>query len=555
MQTPECARAIRLPACIFCTAAALWGSWLVLVGIAQPPPDRPVNRGVRKGDWPQLGGTPHRNNVADKQTIPTEWDIKTGQNIKWSAPLGSQTYGSPVVANGHIYVGTNNGGRVGRDVLLCLRESDGTLLWQYSCPTPPRSREIHLCQIGGLCSSPVVEGDRLWFVTNRAEVICLDTEGFRDGENDGPFVSEKPADAADLWDEQHEADVVWSFDMLKELNVQQHNQLAICSPTIWGDVLFICTCNGVSENHKKVPAPDAPSFLAMDKNSGKVLWTDNSPGENIMYVQWSSPAIGVFDGVPQVIFGGGDGWLYSFRADRSEDGRPILLWKFDANPKGTIDRPKGGRRIPILAAPVIHDGLVYAALGHGPEGVERPGHLWCVDPTKHGDVSAELVVDEVVVPNPQSAVVWHYSAHDQNGNGKLEFDETMHCTLGGPAIKNGLLFIADASGLIHCLDARSGKQHWTCDLLCSTTSTQLIVDDRVYVADTDGAIAILSLSADLSKSTKMVNQEDQFPDIRVPLRKIDMELPMHTTPIAANGVLYIATDNRLFAIAPDPQKK
>jgi len=32
----------------------------------------------------------------------------------------------------------------------------------------------------------VVEGDRLWFVTNRGEVICLDTKGFSDGEDDGP---------------------------------------------------------------------------------------------------------------------------------------------------------------------------------------------------------------------------------------------------------------------------------------------------------------------------------------------------------------------------------
>jgi len=561
------AAGIRLPVCTICSAAVLWGSWLLVVGTAQPPPDGPYNRGVGKSDWPQLGGTPSRNNAPDDQKVPTEWDVKSGKNIKWSVPLGSQTYGNVVVANGQIYVGTNNGGgyltryppQVDLGVLLCLRESDGTFLWQYSSEKLPTGR-IHDWPMVGICSSPVVEGNRLWFVSNRGEVVCLDTDGFRDGENDGPFTSEKPANAAVFWEEQHEADVVWSFDMMKELGVRQHHA-AICAPTTWGDVLFICTSNGVDESHRLIPAPDAPSFMAMDKHTGKVLWTDNSPGNNILHGQWSCPAVGVFDNVPQVVFAGGDGWLYSFRADRWEDGRPILLWKFDANPKDSIYRLAQCTRNPIIAVPVIHDGLVYVAVGEDPEHGEGPGHLWCVDPTKRGDVSAELVVDEdghplphqriqanasplelfrfrtdewdqldkgnvpqslqirfkqvglplppsfevkskvkgqqwilangrernillsatfptlltasldvqpVVIPNPKSAVIWHYNGHDRNGNGKLEFDETMHRTIGSPVVKNDLLYIVDESGLAHCLDAKNGKQHWTCDLLASS---------------------------------------------------------------------------------------
>src|SRR5581483_7606816 len=69
-----------------------------------------------------------------------------------------------------------------------------------------------------------------------------------------------------------EADVVWSFNMMKELGVSQHN-MATCSPAIWDDTLFICTSNGVDESHINLPAPDAPSFIAMDKHTGKVLWT------------------------------------------------------------------------------------------------------------------------------------------------------------------------------------------------------------------------------------------------------------------------------------------
>src|SRR5262249_44695299 len=86
---------------------------------------------------------------------------------------------------------------------------------------------------------------------------------------------------------------------------------------------------------------------------------------------------------------------YSFRADRWNKRRPELLWKFDGNPKDSVYR-LGGRssRLGIIAIPVIYDGLVYLAMGEDPEHGEGPGHLWCIEPTKRGDVSPDLVVDE-----------------------------------------------------------------------------------------------------------------------------------------------------------------
>src|SRR5262249_53921915 len=126
--------------------------------------------------------------------------------------------------------------------------------------------------------------------------------------------------------------------------------------------------------------------------SGKVIWSDNSPGKNILHGQWSSPAYGVLGGVPQVIFGAGDGWLYSFQADAGVDGKPTLLWKFDCNPK-EAKYVLGGRadRNHIIGRRVIHEGLVYVAVGEAREQGEGVGHLWCIDPTKRGDVSSELV--------------------------------------------------------------------------------------------------------------------------------------------------------------------
>ena len=143
------------------------------------------------GDWPMWGGTPDRNMVSNMKGLPTTWDIKTKKNVKWVASLGSQSYGNVVVAGGQVYVGTNNEGmrdpkQAGdRGVLMCFRESDGEFLWQHTNEKLASGR-VNDWPYQGVCSSPLVEGDRLYYVTNRCEVYCLDTQGFRDGKNDGP---------------------------------------------------------------------------------------------------------------------------------------------------------------------------------------------------------------------------------------------------------------------------------------------------------------------------------------------------------------------------------
>ena len=82
------------------------------------------------------GGTPQRNMTSPMKNLPESWDVKTGKNIKWKAQLGSTSYGNPVVADGKIFLGTNNANPRNpeitgdKGVLMCFRESDGKFLWQ-----------------------------------------------------------------------------------------------------------------------------------------------------------------------------------------------------------------------------------------------------------------------------------------------------------------------------------------------------------------------------------------------------------------------------------------
>ena len=230
-----------------------------------------------------------------------------------------------------------------------------------------------------------------------------------------------------------------------------------------------------------------------------------------------------------------------------------LIWKFDLNfktSKWTFGRRS--TRNGILATPVLYDGRVYVASGQYAYNGEGPGRLVCIDPTKVGDISSELAVDAAgqplpesrlqtvdpakgqrAVPNPNSGLVWDYTGSNRNGD-KIGFAEKFHRTNSNVTIKDNLLVVADGSGLIHCLNAKTGRKHWGHDSFGSVYASPLIVGENVYIANEDGIILIYRLTA----------------EPQVPFANIETDGgPIYTSPIFANGVLYVATRSWLFAIA------
>jgi len=448
------------------------------------------------------------------KNLPAEWSVEAGKqkNVKWAAKLGTRAYAGAVVAGGKVFIATNREDPAKGGVLKCLRAADGQLLWQALHEELPQ--EITKDGINsGVAATPAVEGNRLYYVNNRGEVICADTEGFHDGKNDG--VQDEPAQG------KTDADVVWRLDMLKELDVYPH-KVPACSPLVVGDLLFVTTCNGVDE--ETVRSPKAPSFIAVDKRTGKVKWTDNSPGDKIILGQWSNPAYAEVNGKGQVIFGGGDGWL---RAFEPQTGKPI--WQFDCNPKAAKTGPRGGRNY-LVSTPVVYDNKVYVGVGQEPGQGVGPGHLWCVDLTKTGDVSpVNDNFDPKAEANKGSALVWHLGGPIPKGGDR---DYAFYRTVGACAIHDGLLYASDIAGYLYCLDAATGKQHWVHDMKAEVWASPYYADGKVYQATKDGDVHVLAHGKELK-----------------PLGKIEMNEAISCAPVAADGVLYVVTDKNLYAIA------
>src|SRR5262249_2749678 len=157
-----------------------------------------------------------------------------------------------------------------------------------------------------------------------------------------------------------------------------------------------------------------PSFLAVHKRTGRVVWKSAAPGRNILHAQWSNPTYATAGGVPQVIFPGGDGWLYAFEPRGGQ-----LLWKFDCNPKAAVyTLGGGGTRHHCVATPVVWENKLYVGVGDDPEHKKGVGHLWCIDlvravthrrTNKGHDVSpVNDAFDRRAAVNKRSALAWHY---------------------------------------------------------------------------------------------------------------------------------------------------
>jgi len=507
-------------------------------------------------DWPQWGGRSERNFVSDERGLPAAFNPAgekaeggkkvpvPAENIKWIAKLGSQTYGNPTVSGGRIFIGTNDASfldprikKTQGGLILCLEEATGKVLWQLPVPRmKTKDDNFNYDSLNlGVCSSPTVDGDRVYVVSNRGEVLCLDTSGQANG-NDGPFKDEgqymagtgelpaKPgrfdkasAPPPPVEVQPTDGDILWRYDFLAEVDSWPQDAVD-CSILVYGDYLYVCPSNGVDKSHKRIPSPNCPDILVLDKKTGKLVAVNDPPvGNAIFHGEWSSPTLAQVPDKTLVVWGGGDGVCYAFDAkpgpgEAGKPGKLQTVWTFDCNPPH--NKVRDGKPLPynknhegpseIIATPVFYKGRIYVDVGQDSRHGDGPGCLSCIDATKTGDIT-------------DSGKVWQC------------FD--VQRSFSTVSAADGLAFVADYAGIVHCLDADTGQAYWTHDLGAHVWGSTLAADGKVYIGDEKGKVTVLACSKE-----KKVLHEARF------------GVPVYTSPIVANGVLYIATQTHLYAI-------
>jgi outer membrane protein assembly factor BamB len=449
----------------------------------------------------------------------------------WELKLGSHQYSIPTVDRGRIYLAANDAGvdRPGYTptaggVLMCVDQATGELIWRLLIPRyfdgikPPFHFDQWSC---GVCSGPVVEGDRVFVIGNRGEVLCLDREGQANG-NDGPVVDELAymgiTNAPDAGLKATDGDIIWRYNLITGLGVVLHD---VCGSTLLvdGDLIYACTSNGIDDRHNLVPRPLAPSLIALDKKTGRLVARDDENiGQRMMHCNWSSPSAGRVNGKTLIFFGAGDGVLYAFEPPQPSPGSEVQIfkkvWSYDCNPPEY--RLRDGQPVPysthsknspdgpseIIGTPVFHQGRVYVAIGQSPLHGTGRGCLSCVDAVTGKKVWASELVER---------------------------------TLATAAIADDLLYLPDSTGNLHCFDAGTGQRQWVQPLGAKLWGASAFVADGKVYASTEASV-LWTLKA--GRELQVLS--------RTRLKSIAI------TPAAANGVLYLPTQRSLLAIPGKP---
>ncbi len=483
-------------------------------------------------DWPQWGGTCSKNMAADETPLPESFvpgrkdtrtgvvDMETARNVKWARGVCLSTYSTPVIAGGKVFIcGYDKPG----GVIVCRDEETGNVVWRWQ--GGPAAHGF------GICSTPIVENDRLYVVNQGCVVMCLDVNG----EPDGP--------------DGRKARVLWTFDM-KEAFHTEPADVHCGSCVIDGELLYVPTSNGIDplgDRQYKMFAytnepgskggrvivddpevyntvsPDCPNVVVLEKESGRLVGADDAPiAKNLLKGQWSSFAAGTVGGRRLVFYGGGDGRCYAFQSLATVPRQPVKLttaWSFDCNPaeyKVFGDMPlivhyyRGDTRwggalnenhgaflgmSEIIGTPVLYKNRIYVAIGRDCSMGRGRGALQCIDAAKAGDIT-------------DSGRIWTYQGLDRS------------CST--VSIADGLVYIADVAGRLHCVDAETGDAYWVHEtkskhLLGST----LVADGKVYMPTARGLFVLAA------------GKEERL------LGRISLGAPIHSTPVAANGTLYV----------------
>ena len=248
-------------------------------------------------EWPQWRG-PDRTGVSSETGLAKSWP-SDGPPSVWSISNLGEGYGSLAVKGDRIYVQ----GVQGREsAVFCLNRRDGKTVW-----TTPLAARMEQDRGDGPRGTPTLDGDRIFALAENGELVCL---GVQDGKK------------------------IWRRNILQDFEGRNPHWLLSESPLIDGDHLIV------------KPGGANACIVALDKNSGKTVWTSQGLSDGAAY---SSCIIADVEGVRTIM-------ALTDRAGvgvRASDGKPMWSYERVAN------------RTANVATPVFHDNKVFYTSAYG----------------------------------------------------------------------------------------------------------------------------------------------------------------------------------------------
>ena len=353
-------------------------------------------------------------NTANAQTLAQAWSFGTGDWVT----------GTPIVADGVVYIGSWDG------KMYALRERDGSVVWSYNASTLPVDR----CNTTyGIDSTAALSGGRLFFGNGLAQLTALNA-------TTGQLIwRNQLADAAQAFH-------IWA------------------SPLVFDGKIYV----GLA-SHCVNPCVTG-RLVCVDANDGHVLWSfGTAPEGSLGGAVWSSAAV---DAGRRMIYVGTGNYctgtdLHSSAIIALNADTGALLWRFKRLPAGDLNNLDFG------ASPVLFDISGQPAVAVP----SKDGHCYALN-----RATGELIWDTVVtdgnsiggsIASPAAAfgkiffgatvqrTTGKVVALDQR-DGRIVWQSALSApVLGAAAVAGGVVFVGGADGALHAFDASTGSQLWS----------------------------------------------------------------------------------------------
>lgn len=360
-----------------------------------------------------------RGETTDDSAVEFNLEESAGSKlVNWTAKIGYSSgpitrYGDFLILGGTFERDNTSGRSVAS--MICLDAHTGELIDHLIHPR--LSHRANDMPGQAIKSKLSTDGDIGYYVSNRGELVAMDLSQL----GHGGSLSKQ-----------------WVFDMVTELGVFKRDAGDIgnptCSPLPHGELVFCLTGHGTTFGYRdSFPRnfpPNAPSFIALDKQSGQLKWKLDVPGDELLLGQWASPAVISPAGVDQVVFPGGNGVLYGVDPKTGK-----VHWSLPCNPPSRTDWSpiKRGTKCFFVAKPTVQEETLFVSLCQDHESREVPGVILAIDL-------------KPIAEGASPKIHWTYE--------NPQFGQTS----GELSYHDGRLFGVSRSGMLVVLDAESGKE-------------------------------------------------------------------------------------------------
>lgn len=248
------------------------------------------------GDWPQWRG-PDRNGVSRETGLLQEWP-SGGPAVAWSASGLGAGYGTVAVKGTRVFV---QGLRGRQSMLHSLDRGDGKYLWSKNLGSGGGNDRG-----SGPRSTPTLDGDRVYVLTETGELFCLREDGTQ----------------------------LWQRNILREFSGANITWLLSESPLVDGDRLIV------------TPGGRQAGLVALDKMTGKTIWAAKELNDDAGYSSVVPVEVQGIRAYTTFTSGAAVGV-------RASDGK--VMWRYPQAANGTAN----------ITTPVVHGNQVFYTSGYG----------------------------------------------------------------------------------------------------------------------------------------------------------------------------------------------